>query len=167
MGCSVTEQSKFTKRRQVGSPRKSLPRSGHTQAAATRSLSRSLAFPRVALVSRPTYLQPGTQPWSQAPLPKGCSCGPLTLRFQQADVLGASRTAPGGLNKRILCRALRRLRAAAAAAESLELNGEEIRAGEEGFPASLLPTSSGLELEPEGRRLAREIALLCVAGSRH
>lgn len=51
------------------------------------------------------------------------------------------------------------------AAESLELSGEETQAREEeGFLASLLPTSSGCSGSPRGGAW-QETTLLCVAGS--
>lgn len=66
------------------------------------------------------------------------------------------------MSQGLLCRVPRRL---GAAAESLEPSGEETQAREEeGFLASLLPTSSGWSGSPRGGAW-QETTLLCVAGS--
>lgn len=101
MGCSATEQSKFTKRKQsrqaaLGSlcPNFDTPRP-----AAPRSLSQVSSVPRVALASRPTCLQPGIQPLVTGSFAHGLFLRATHPAIPPGSCLGASKTAPGGLNR--------------------------------------------------------------------
>lgn len=93
MGCSATAQSNSTDRRQAESTRESLPRSGHTQARSTQVPFDGGQSPLSNPGLPPRPLPARDPDPSQAPLPIGCSCGPLTLRFHQGSCLGRT----GGL----------------------------------------------------------------------